>query len=196
MHYDEKYIKVNGKENYDLNAIDNKTKFVLAHLFVEKRTKQKCYEFLKQIKDSCYHQIIETYNQEKHKKVEDRKLINFVCDKFAGYKSAFSRNFYRIANLSFGVPIACKKYGLEHNNNPIERYNGKIKDRMNGMRKGFGSFSGAENFMNLQCVIHNFVNPHQELKDKTPAEMAEIVLPLGRNKILGLARYLVNVPLI
>jgi transposase-like protein len=133
-------------------------------LFVEKRTKQKCYEFLKQIKDSCYNQIIKVYNQEKNKKVEDRILINFICDKFANYKSAFSKNFYRIANLSFGVPIACKKYRIEYNNNPIERYNGKIKDRMNEMRKGFGSFSGAENFMNLQCVIHNFVNPHQELK--------------------------------
>ena len=98
--------------------------------------------------------------------------------------------------MSFGVPIACKKYHLEHNNNPIERYNEKIKDRMNGMRKGFSSFSGAENFMNLNCVIHNFVNPHQELKYKTPAEMAEIILPLGRDKILGLARYLANAPLI
>ena len=185
---------MNGKDNYDLNAIDNKTKFVLAHLFVEKRTKQKCYEFLKQIKDSCYEQIISVFNKEKHKKVCDRKLIEFVCDKFANYKSAFSRNFYRIANLSFGVPIACKKYKLEHNNNPVERYNGKIKDRMNGMRKGFGSFEGAESFMNLQCVIHNFINPHQELKDKTPAEMAEIKLSLGRNRILGLARYLANVP--
>jgi phage terminase small subunit len=181
---------VNGKDNYDLNAIDNKTKFVLAHLFVEKRTKEKCYEFLKQIKDSCYEQIIAQFNKEEYKKVEDRKLIEFVCDKFANYKSAFSRLFYRVANLSFGVPIACKKYKLKHNNNPIERYNGKIKDRMNGIRKGFSSFSGAENFMNLQCVIHNFINPHQELKDKTPAEMADIFLPLGRNKILGLARYL------
>lgn len=183
---------MNGKDNYDLNAIDNKTKFVLAHLFVEKRTKDKCYEFLKQIKYSCYNQIIETYNQEKNKKVEDRILINFVCDKFASYKYAFNKLFYRIANLSFGVPIASKKYGLEYNNNSIERYNGKIKDRMNGMRKGFSSFSGAKNFMNLQCVIHNFVNPHQELKDKTPAEMAEINLKLGRNKILGLVRYLTN----
>jgi hypothetical protein len=30
------------------------------------------------------------------------------------------------------------------------------------------------------------------LKGKTPAEMAEIILPLGRNKILGLVRYLVK----
>ena len=138
--------------------------------------------------------MLRVYNKEKHKKAEDRKLIRFVCDKFANYKSAFTRLFYRIANLSFGVPIACKKYGLEHNNNPIERYNGKIKDRMNGMRKGFSSFEGANNFMNLQCVIHNFVNPYQELKEKTPAETAKIKLRLGRNKILGLVRYLANIP--
>ena len=173
-----------------MNAIDSKTKFVLAHLFVEKRTKQKCYEFLKQIKDSCYEQIIEIYNQEKHKKVYDRELITFVCDKFASYKSAFSRNFYRIANLSFGVPIACKKYGLKHNNNAIERYNGKTKDRTKSIRSGFKSFEGAEAFMDLRRTIHNYVNPNQELKGKTPAEMAEISLRLGRNKLLNLIRFL------
>ncbi|MDP3027211.1 MAG: DDE-type integrase/transposase/recombinase [Nanoarchaeota archaeon] len=190
MHYDEKYIKVKKKDCYDLNAIDSKTKYILAHLFVDKRTKQKCYEFLKQIKDSCYEQIIETYNQEKYKKVEDRKLIEFTCDKFANYGSAFSRLFYRIANLSFGVPIACIKYGLKHNNNPIERYNGKIKDRIKNIRSGFKSFDDAKCFMNLRRIIHNFVNPNQQLQGKTPAEMAEINLKLGRNKLLNLIRFL------
>jgi transposase-like protein len=175
-----------------LNAIDSETNYILAHLFVEKRTKQKCYEFLKQIKDSCGNQIREVYEKEKHKKVKDRKLINFVCDKFANYKSAFSRNFYRIANLSFGVSIACIKYNLEHNNNPIERYNGKIDDRIKNIRSGFGSFEGARCFMNLRRVIHNFVNPNQQLKEKTPAEMAGINLKLRRNKLLELARYLAN----
>jgi transposase-like protein len=159
-------------------------------LFVEKRTKEKCIRFLKQIKDNCYEQILEVFEKEKHEKVEDRELIEFTCDKFASYKTAFMKLFGRVCKLNFGVPIACKKYNLEHNNNPIERYNGKIKDRIKNIRGGFKSFEGANNFMNLQCVIHNFVNPHQELKDKTPAEMAEIILPLGRNKILGLARYL------
>ena len=183
-------MKVKKKDCYDLNAIDSITKFILAHLFVDKRTKQKCYEFLKQIKDSCYEQIIEIYNQEKHKKVEDRNLIRFVCDKFSNYNSAFSRNFYRIANLSFGVPIACKKYGLKHNNNSIERYNGKTKDRIKSIRSGFKSFEGAKCFMDLRRVIHNFVNPNQQLKGKTPAEMAEINLKLGRTKLLELIRFL------
>ena len=60
------------------------------------------------------------------------------------------------------------------------------------MRGGFGSFETAESFMNLQHIINNFVNPHQELKDKTPAEKAEINLKLGRNKLLDLILHLVN----
>jgi len=133
---------------------------------------------------------LEVYEKEKFKKIEDRKLIEFTCDKFANYGSAFSRLFYRIANLSFGVPIACKKYGLKHNNNPIERYNGKIKDRIKNIRSGFKSFDDAKGFLDLRRVIHNFVNPNQELNGKTPAEMAEINLKLGRNKLLELIKFL------
>ena len=158
-------------------------------MFVEKRTKKKCYEFLKQIKDTCYKQILGRYQKEKHKKVKNRKLIKFVCDKFANYKSAFDKLFRRVAKLNFGVPIACKKYNLEHNNNYIERYNGKSKDRIKNIRGGFGSFEGAKEFMDLRRVIHNYVNPHQGLKEKTPAEIAEINLPLKRNKLLSLIKF-------
>ena len=172
-----------------MNAIDNKTKFVLAHSFVDKRTKAKCIKFLKQIKDSCYPQILERYLSEKHKKKKDRLLFEFVCDKFANYGSAFNKLFYRVAKLYFGVPIACKKYGLKHNNNPIERHNGKIEDRIKNIRGGFGSFDGAKHFMDLQRVLHNLVNPHQELKGKTPAEKAEIKIDLKRNKLLNLIRF-------
>ncbi len=69
-------------------------------------------------------------------------------------------------------------------------YNGKIKDRIKNIRGGFGSFEGAKSFMDLRRVIYNYVNPHQELKGKTPAEMAEIILPLERNKLLNLIRFL------
>jgi transposase-like protein len=117
-------------------------------------------------------------------------LFEFVCDGFENYKSAFDKLFYRVATLHFGVPIACRKYGLKHNNNQAERYNGKLDDRLKVIRGGFGSFDGAEAFMNLRRVIHNFVNPNQELGGRTPAEMAEITLPLGRNKLLNIIRFL------
>jgi transposase-like protein len=188
QHLDEKYIKVKGKDNFDLNCIDSVTKYTTAHLFVDKRTKQKCYEFLKQIKDSCYEQILKKFNQEKHKKIEDRNLFLFVFDGFENYKSSWSKLFGRVTNAISGVPIACKKHGLKHNNNPIERYNGSIKDRLNGMRSQFKSFKGAEAFMNLKDIVYNFVSPHQQLQDMTPAENAGINLKLGRNKLLNLIK--------
>jgi transposase-like protein len=190
QHIDEKYVKVNGDDNFDLNCIDSKTKFITAHLFVDKRTKEKCIEFLSQIKTTCYNQILLKYYTEKYKKVKKKKLITFVCDGFENYKNAFNKLFYRVAKLQFGVPIKAKKYGLKYNNNPIERYNGKLKDRLNGMRSQFKSFDYAEAFMSLQRIMHNFVNPHQQLNRKTPAEKAGIKLRLGRNKLLGLIKYI------
>ncbi len=113
-----------------------------------------------------------------------------MCDKFANYKFAFNKLFARTCKLTFGISIAYKKQGLKHNNNPIERHNGKIDDGIKNIRGGFGSFKGAKSFMDLQMILHNFVNPHQEIQGKIPAEMAEIFLPLKRNKLLNLIRYL------
>ncbi|MBS3096709.1 DDE-type integrase/transposase/recombinase [Candidatus Woesearchaeota archaeon] len=155
IHYDEKYVKVKKKDCYDLNAIDSKTKYVLAHLFVEKRTLKKC--------------------------------VVFVCDKFENYRTAFNKLFYRVAKLRFGIPIKAKRNGLKHNNNHIERYNQDIKDRIKTMRN-FGSDAGAEYFLNLKHIIHNFVNPHMQINGKTPAEAAGIDLKLGRRKLLNIIR--------
>ena len=116
-------------------------------------------------------------------------MVKFVCDGFENYRNAFNKLFYRVAELQFGVPIACIKYGKKYNNNAIERYNGKIKDRLNCMRSQFKSFEYAESFLNLRRIINNFVNPHQQLNGKTPAEKANIKLELGRNKLLSLIRY-------
>ena len=147
---------------------------------------------MKQIKDTCLNQILAKYYLKKFTGIDER--IIFVCDGFENYKSAFNKLFYRIAKLQFGVPIACKKYGLEHNNNPIERYNGKIKDRIKIMRGGFRSFERAEAFMNLRRVIYNFVNPHQSLQGRTPAEEAGIKLDLGKCKLLNLIKYVAKNP--
>lgn len=146
----------------------------------------KCVEFLKQIKDTCYEQILEVYQKERYKPKEEKKLITFVCDGFWNYRGAFNKLFFHVAKLCFGVSIKAKVAGLEHNNNPIERENGNIKDRIKVMRGGFTSFNGADAFLNLRRVIRNFVNPHQGLNGRTTAEAAEIYLELGRNKIKGL----------
>jgi len=45
------------------------------------------------------------------------------------YKHAFNKCFHRICRLIHGIPISYKKYGLKHNNNPIERYNEDARAR-------------------------------------------------------------------
>jgi transposase-like protein len=146
---------------------------------VKRRTPAKCIIFLRQIKETCYEQIFQRY-------IEKNKIV-FVSDKFGPYKIAFNKLFFRVAKLTFGIPIACKKYKLKHNNNPIERYNQDIDDRIKVMRN-FGSFNGAEDFLNLKRIIHNFVNPHMQLKWVTPAEKTGLDLKLGRNKFLTLIK--------
>ncbi|MBI5036864.1 DDE-type integrase/transposase/recombinase [Candidatus Micrarchaeota archaeon] len=188
MHVDEKFIHVGHRHGYDLNAIDSKTKYVLAHSYVVKRTTRACVDFLRQVKTACYAQILDVYRRERFKPAGTRKLIVFVSDGFQNYRNAFNKLFYRTCKLRFGVPIACRKYGLEHNNNAIERYNSSIEDRVKTMRD-FGSHPGAKCFLDLNRVLHNFVNPHMSLKGRTPAEAARVNVRLGREKLLNLIRF-------
>jgi len=185
---DEKYVKVGKVTHYDLNAIDSKTKFVLAHLLVKRRTKKRVVEFLNQVKSSCYDQILATYEIEKHKPAEKRKLVRFVCDGFENYRNAFNKLFYRVASLTFGIPIKAKTEGLRYNNNAIERYNEEIEQRYKVMR----NFKGAEcagSFLEMRRIVHNFVNPHMQLKGITPAERAGINIALSQNKLLSLINH-------
>jgi transposase-like protein len=112
--------------------------------------------------------------------------VTFVTDRLWQYRKAFNRRFRWIAGLVHGVPIACRRYGLKHNNNPIERHNQDIKQRYKTMRN-FKSFDSAGAFLELRRAIFNFVRTHQGLK-RTPAEAAEIDLGLGRNRLLDLIR--------
>lgn len=161
--------------------IDNKTKFILSELFVQERTLSKCKALLRKIKRWCYKQIITLYRR-------GLTLIKFVADKFSNYYTAWKKILARITTIDAGVPIACKKFGLKHNNNPIERYNREIARRMDSIVV-FQTFEGAEYFFELRTIIYNYVNPHNSLKGKTPAEAAGIALELRQNKLLNLIKY-------
>ena len=178
LHLDEKYINVKGKYCYDLNVIDRKTKFVLSELFVRQRTINKCKTLLNKIKMWCYQQIMLLYRQ-------GLTVIKFVADNFSNYHTAWKRTLARITTMDAGVPITCKKYGLHHNNNCIERYNREITRRMDAIDV-FQTFDGAKDFFALRTIVYNYVNPHNSLKGKTPAEAAGIILDLGQNKLLSL----------
>src|SRR3989338_7404065 len=132
--------------------------------------------------------LIFSSRKEQNKTINKRKFITFVSDGFHNYETSAKHYFYPLAKFIAGVPIACNKYGLKHNNNAIERHNCKLKERLKIMRPGFRNQEYTESFMNLQRILHNFINPHQGLKGKTPAETAGIDLKLGRQKLLNLIK--------
>lgn len=129
--------------------------------------------------------MLEQYRQELKKPVRKRRLVIFVSDKFENYKAAWKKLFSRITILRFGVPIACKKFGLKHNNNSVERHNRELSRRFDALNV-FQSHEGAASTSALCKILHNYVNPHGMLHGKTPAQCAEITLPIGTNKLLGL----------
>lgn len=140
----------------------------------------------KELKRRIGRQIHEVFAQERHKPPKNRKLVTFVSDKLGQYKSGFNQYFYHIARLVHDVPIAARRYGLKHNNNPIERHNQDIKQRYKIMRH-FKSFDSAKAFLELRRYIYNFVRTRQGL-NQTPAEAAGIDLGLARNRLLDLIR--------
>ena len=148
------------------------------------RTLEEFDDFFKCLKKAIGTQVHAIFEAEKHKPREERKLITLVTDRLWQYRTSFNRYFYRIAKLVFGVPVACRRYGLGHNNNPIERHNEDIKQRYKVMRH-FKSFASAEAFLDLRRVVYNFVRTHQELK-RTPAKAAGIDLGLKRNRLMDL----------
>jgi len=182
IHIDEKYTRVKDHWEYRLTAIDSKTKFVLAEIVVVERTRKACIAFLQQIKGWCYNQMLEKYREELKKPAEKRRLVVFVSDKFWNYKAAWKKLFYRITKLKFGVPIACKKFGLKHNNNAVERHNRELSRRFDALNV-FQTHEGAQATSTLCRILHNYVNPHSMIHGKTPAESAELILPLGTNKL-------------
>ncbi|KXA98446.1 hypothetical protein AKJ40_04660 [candidate division MSBL1 archaeon SCGC-AAA259M10] len=167
-----------------MNAIDKKTKYNLNTKFIQSRTNENFDEYFKELKNVIGEQVREIYEKEKQKPPEDRNLVTFVTDKLDQYKNAFENHFTHMADFDFGVPIAQSEYGLEHNNNPIERHNGDIKQRYKVMRN-FKSYETAAAFLNLRRTIYNHVRPHQSL-GHTPGEEAGIDLDLAKNRLLDL----------
>src|SRR3989344_7672874 len=142
IHIDEKYTRVKDHWEYRLTAIDSNTKFVLAEMFVVERTLEACVEFLQEIKKWCYTQMLEQYKKEVKKPVKKRGVVVFVSDKFWNYKAAWKKLFSRITKIKFGVPIACKKFGLKHNNNAVERHNRELSRRFDALNV-FQTHEGA-----------------------------------------------------
>ena len=116
-----------------------------------------------------------------------------MSDKLEHYKKGYKKYFWNIAELRFGVPIKCQKYGYKHNNNCIERDNREVKQRYHSMI-GFENLSSANTILDFFDIYDNYIDK-QIIKRKskktkkwitlqkrlrTPSERAGIMLELGK----------------
>ncbi|MEE8358008.1 MAG: IS6 family transposase [Candidatus Hydrothermarchaeales archaeon] len=171
VHADEVILKVKGEKCYYWGAKDAVTRFRLSTAWTRKREyKRGAKELFRKLKHNCI-----------------GMPPRIVTDGLEHYRRAFNKYFLYKSKLSHGVPIACKKYGLKHNNNVAERDNQRIKQRYKTMR-GFKNFDSGGEILDLIDICYNFVRPHGALEGGTPAEEAGLKLNLGRNKLMSLIR--------
>src|SRR3989338_5611980 len=132
--------------------------------------------------DETYHKIKKenVYRWNAKDKKQDKK-IRFITDKLVHYKKGFNKYFSKVAEITHGVPIACRKYRLKYNNNCIERDHQYNKQRYKIMR-GFKNLKSANEILNFFDVHYNFIDKQViNKKLQTPAEAAWINKNLGEN---------------
>ena len=179
IHEDEVEIRIRKRKRYFWRAKESKTGFKFSGP-VGRRSMANCQSLNRQIKKRCY---IDMLNRKKK-----GKKVKFVSDKLAHYKTTHSKMFRNVADITHGVPIKAKKKGLKYNNNVIECEHPAVNERIRRM-KGVDDIDFVECVLHLKDILDNFARKRNR-KSKTPAELAGINLDLGRNKTLGLIRFL------
>lgn len=147
-HFDETYIKINGKNYYVWFALDFETRVILDFHISEFRDSTAAHTLL----SSCKKQF-----------GEPREAI--VMDRYYAYREP-ARRFFPNTDV-----IQVQSFDDLINNNPIEAFNGQFKAWYKPKR-GFGSFESANCLIALFVFFYNFIRPHSSLNDLAPAQVA------------------------
>jgi len=166
---DEMKVKCGGKWVWLWNVMDSGTRFLLASQISEKRDvgdARKVFQIAKQRGKT--------------------KPSTMTTDGLPAYIKAFKKEFFTLRNPRTRH-IRKPRFVDKTNNNIVERLNGTVRERDKVMR-GLKEEQTAQIMMNTMRNYYNFIRPHQSLNGKTPSEMANIDLDLGRNKWLNLIK--------
>lgn len=167
-HADEMFTRVRKDWNYLWSCIDYATKFIVVHHFSEIRNDVECIEFIGKIKART-----------------NKPPDEIHTDNSWDYYPAFRKHFPRNRKIHKHFPAWKHKF----KNNPIERFFNTVKERYKTMR-GLDNPVSAEEFFDFLTVYYNFIRKHMSLKGKTPAQAANILLNLGRNRFKSLIELL------
>lgn len=155
-HVDETAIKCKGIQKWFWEIIDEPTKFLVASHLSGSRTTED---------------VIELF--EKSVKVAKRKPTLIYCDGLPAYVDGYNKIFRTLRKDI--RPQLIRSVGIEsaHNQNPVERLHGTLKDRIKPTRGLKGEVT-VGTLLKGWVVHYNYVRKHQTLKGKTPAQASGI----------------------
>jgi transposase-like protein len=148
VHADEVVVKVKRCNDYSWGAIDKRTRYKISGpLTLTRSYRLGAKPLYETLRDRC-----------------EGLPPRIVSDKLGHYRRAFNKYFYHTGvRMVHGVPIASRRHGLKHNNNPIERENQRVKARTKTMR-GFKSHISCKRFLDMLDIMHNFIKPSMALR--------------------------------
>ena len=160
LHIDEMVIPVGGEKGYLWNALDARTKFLLASLLTMGRSEKEAEE------------VISAALAQGGSKPEVA-----VTDGLASYRKPVRSNGIKkhVFRPRFADPV---------NNLPVENLNSQLRPKYN-MAKSFGSPQTGNITAAAVGLHYNYVRRKEALGNETPGERAGIKVK-GRNQMLGL----------
>lgn len=165
-----------GQQNWFVDVMDTKTRYVVASDYMKSRTIDNLTTVLKQGKNVTGEQI-------KVVTTDGLKGYDKVLRKSFGLQSFNHASSRTRSKIIHNVVIASER-GFNHK---IERLHNSIRERTKVMRGFHGSLYSAKMIMQGMAIYYNFIRKHQGI-NKTPQEEAIPELNLGENKWLSLIR--------
>lgn len=150
-HHDETEIKVDGSGRYFWETIDEDTRFIVAHLLSNGRSRENAIEVFRQALN------------------KQRPNALFTDGSFA-YDGAYNKVYY--SRFKANKVEWVRRVGIRsrETNNIVERLHQTLKDRTKVMR-GLKSEEKTKTMLDGYIAYYNFCRKHQAI-DQTPAEAA------------------------
>ncbi len=148
-HIDEMKIQADGKWKWLWNMMDADTKFIVSQKVTDRRRIRDCRRLLINAKETA-----------------QKQPAFMITDGCHSYKRSLVKEMPNTNHVQL------KSIRDHVNNNPIERLNGSIRDRIKTMR-GLQDLESADLMFSAHRNYYNFIRVHQTI-GKTPAEASNI----------------------